>query len=165
MSYGDIAAARTLLEPYSAENPNDVQALYLLGRTYSREAEEASDREDDAARDAARSQARRYYTRAFRVDGNHAPTLYRYAQTFGDTTIDASSEGALNALLLAHQLAPQVSEITFMSADWLLAANRPAEAIPMLRVIAFDPHGGEAANRAKDMLVRAEAALTERTPQ
>lgn len=159
VSYGDIAAARGFLEPYSAANPNDVQALYLLGRTYSREAEDAAERSDDAARDAARLQARRYYTRAFRIDGNHAPTLYRYAQTFAGTTIDGSSENALNALLLAHQLAPQVSDITFMSADWLLAADRPAEAIPMLRVIAFNPHGGETADRAKEMLTRAEAAL------
>lgn len=94
MSYGDIAAARAFLEPYNAANPNDVQALYLLGRTYSREAEEADERDDDAARDAARSQARRYYTRAFRIDGNHAPTLYRYAQTFAGTTLDASSENS-----------------------------------------------------------------------
>lgn len=160
VSYGDIAAARAFLEPYNAANPNDVQALYLLGRTYSREAEEADERDDDAARDAARSQARRYYTRAFRIDGNHAPTLYRYAQTFAGTTLDASSENALNALLLAHQLAPQVPDITFMAADWLLAAERPAEAIPMLRVIAFNPHGGESADRAKEMLARAEAALS-----
>ncbi|MEQ1489108.1 MAG: tetratricopeptide repeat-containing protein [Terricaulis sp.] len=163
-SYGDVAAARALLEPYSAAHPDDVQALYLLGRTYSREADEAKDRDDDAAREAARSQARRYYTRAFRADGNHVPTLYRYAQTFAGAPLDAAGENAMNALLLAHQLAPQVSEITFMAADWLLTANRPAEAIPMLRVIAFSPHGGESADRAKEMLTRAEAAVAAQAP-
>ncbi|MCX7358457.1 MAG: hypothetical protein NT015_09995 [Alphaproteobacteria bacterium] len=165
VTYGEIAGARALLEPYSAANPNDVQALYLLGRTYSREAEEAHDRDDEAAQNAARSQARRYYTRAFRIDANHAPTLYRYAQTFSGTRLDDSSQNALNALLLAHQLAPQVPDITFMAADWLLAADRPAEAIPMLRVIAFNPHGGEGAERAKEMLARAEASLAAQSGQ
>lgn len=163
-TYGDIAAARAYLEPFSTANPNDVQALYLLGRTYSREAEEAEGHDDATARDAARSQARRYYSRAFRIDGNHVPTLYRYAQTFADAPLDTAGENALNALLLAHQLAPQVPDITFMAADWLLTADRPAEAIPMLRVIAFNPHGGDGAERAKEMLTRAEAALVEQAP-
>ncbi len=164
VNYGDIAAARAVLEPYSAANPNDVQALYLLGRAYSREAEEADDRHDDAARDAARSQARRLYARASRIDGNHVPTLYRYAQTYATTRLDDSGENALNVLLLAHQLAPQISEITFMAANWLLTADRPAEAIPMLRVIAFSPHGGDSADRAKEMLTQAEAELAAQTP-
>jgi hypothetical protein len=66
--------------------------------------------------------------------------------------------------LLARQLAPQVSDITFMAADWLLTANRPAEAIPMLRVIAYNPHAGEAAEHAKQRLLEAEAALAAQTP-
>lgn len=157
--YGDIAAARALLERRIAEDANDVEAHYLMGRTYAREASEAEERGDTDARATARQQARRAYTRAFRIDGNHVPTLFNYARTFAGESLDDQGQNALNALLLARQLAPQVSEITFMAADWLLAADRPAEAIPMLRVIAYNPHGGEAAERAKAKLVEAEAAV------
>jgi hypothetical protein len=157
--YGDTATARALLEPYIAANPNDAQAQYLMGRSYAREASDAGERDDMDARDAARALARRHYSRAFRIDANHVPTLYRYAQTFAGEDLDASGENALNALLLARQLAPQVYEITFNAADWLLAANRPAEAIPMLRVVAFNPHGGQAADRAKEKLTEAENAV------
>jgi hypothetical protein len=124
VNYGDTAAARALLDPLIASHADDVQAQYLMGRAYWRGAEEAEERGDLAARDAARAQARRHYSRAFRVNGNHVPTLFRYAQTFAGESFDESGENALNALLLARQLAPQVSDITFMAADWLLTANR-----------------------------------------
>lgn len=161
VNYGDIAAARALLEPYIAAHADDAQAQYLMGRSYWREAEEAEERDDLEARNTARANARRHYSRAFRANGNHVPTLFRYAQTFVGETLDESGANALNALLLARQLAPQVSDITFMAADWLLAANRPAEAIPMLRVIAYNPHAGEAAEHAKQRLTEAEAAIAQ----
>ncbi len=154
---GDVAAARTLLEGYTAASPNDVQGHYLLGFTYLREAREAHARGDAAARDALYAQARRHFSRAYRIDGNHVPTLYRYVETYSCAQLDdATRENALNALLLARQLAPQIPEITFYAADWLLAVGRPAEAIPMLRLIAYDPHGGSSADRAREKLVHAE---------
>ncbi len=159
---GETSTARTLLEPYVAANPTDVQGHYLIGLSYWREAQEAA---ETSARDAAYAQARRYFSRAHRVDGNHVPTLYRYADSFSGVSLDAATaDNALNALLLARQLAPQVSEITFRAASWLISADRPTEAIPMLRVIAYNPHGGEAADRAKDMLSQAEAALATASP-
>jgi tetratricopeptide (TPR) repeat protein len=161
--YGDVAAARALLEPYIETHPNHAQAQYLMGRTYAREASEAQERDDTEARTTARAAARRYYSRAFRINANHVPTLYRYAQTFAGEELGDTAQNALNALLLARQLAPQVNDITFMAADWLLAANRPAEAIPMLRIIAFNPHGGEAAERAKEKLTEAETAVAAQT--
>lgn len=161
-SYGDPGAARALLEPYLAANPNDVEGQYVMGLSYLREARDANEAADTAARDAAAAQARRHLTRAFRIDGNHVPTLYAYVDSYTGARMDsATSDNVLNALLLARQLAPQVSDITFRAADWLLSAGRPAEAIPMLRVIAYNPHGGEAAERAKEKLATAEAALSQ----
>jgi hypothetical protein len=162
--YGDVAAARSLLAPYIEANPHHVQGQYLMGVSYAREASVAEENGDNDARDAARAQARRHFSRAFRLDGNHVPTLFRYARTYAGAPMDESGENALNALLLARQLAPQVSDITFTAAAWLLAANRPSEAIPMLRIIAFNPHGGEAADRAKEKLREAEAALAQAAP-
>jgi tetratricopeptide (TPR) repeat protein len=158
VSLGDTAAARALLEPYTAAYPNDVQGHYLMGLSYWQDGEKAEDGSE--ARLAAYAQARRHFTRAFRIDGNHVRTLYRYVDTYSGVRMDAAtSENVLNALLLARQLAPQVNDITFRAADWLLAAGRPAEAIPMLRLIAYNPHGGQAAERAKEMLTQAEAAV------
>lgn len=163
VNYGETATARELLEPHIATNADDAQAHYLMGRSYWRDAEEAEERGDLETRNTARAEARRHYSRAFRADGNHVPTLFRYAQTFAGETWDESGDNALNALLLARQLAPQVFDITFMAADWLVTVNRPAEAIPMLRVVAYNPHGGEAAERAKQRLTEAEAAVAEQT--
>jgi hypothetical protein len=162
---GDVAIARGLLEPYLVAHPEDPDAQYVMGFTYLREAREANERQDAEARDALYLQARRYFSRAHRIDGNHVPTLFRYVETYNYAQLDdATSENVLNILLLAHQLAPQVPDVTFRAADWLLAAGRPAEAVPMLRTIAYNPHGGEAAQRALERLVAAEAALAQATP-
>lgn len=156
---GDVGAARGLLEPYIAANAGDVQAQYLMGFTYLREAREAHARGDAAARDTLYAQARRHFSRAYRIDANHVPTLYRYVETYSCQQLDDTTrENALNALLLARQLAPQIPEITFYAADWLLAVGRASEAIPMLRLIAYDPHGGSSADRAREKLAHAEAA-------
>ncbi len=158
---GDVAAARALLEAYTAASPTDVQGHYWTGFTYLREAREAHALGDAAARDALYLQARRHFSRAYRIDSNHVPTLYRYVETYSCATMDdATRENTLNALLLARQLAPQIAEITFYAADWLLAAGRADEAIPMLRLIAYDPHGGPSADRAKEKLTEAEAVAS-----
>jgi tetratricopeptide (TPR) repeat protein len=158
---GDVTQARALLEPYITAHPDDVEALYLTGLTYIREARDAKTEERVAERDERYSQARRYFVRAHRLDENHVPTLYRYAETFSGATQSASSaENTLNVLLLARQLAPQVQEIGINAAQALLAHGRAAEAVPILRVVAYDPHGGGTAEAAREMLAEAEAAAT-----
>src|SRR5262249_37905834 len=92
--------------------------------------------------------------------------LYDYAQSYeGQRIDDATAQNILNILLLAHQLAPQVGQISFATADMLLEMNRPAEAVPMLRAIAYDPHAGQqSADRAKAMLTQAENAARAQAP-
>jgi predicted Zn-dependent protease len=64
---------------------------------------------------------------------------------------------ALDALLKAHQLAPQVSEIVLDTALALSQAGRLAEAARVLEPLAWAPHGGPAAEIAQRMLARARA--------
>lgn len=155
---GTPAAGRALLEPLLAVNPEHRDALYLMGLSYLREAEDAG---DDAGA-ALLTQARRYFGRGYRVDGNHVPTLARYAESYaGATMSDATYENYLNILLLARQLAPQVDEISLNAANVLLAGNRTREAIPILRALAYDPHGGGSAETAQRLLAEAEASLAE----
>lgn len=153
---GDRVRARALLEPHLEQNAEDVEALYLMGRSYLEEAENA---EGDSRMELL-SQARRYFARAYRVDPNHTPTLYRYAQAYNGVMMDGPTfENYLNVLLLARQLAPQVDEISINAASALMGNNRHAEAIPILRALAYDPHAGGNADAAQRMLNEAQAAL------
>lgn len=103
------------------------------------------------------AQARRYFVRAHRLDENHVPTLYRYAETFSGATQTASTaENTLNVLLLARRLAPQVQEININAAQALMAFGRVADAVPILRMVAYDPHGGGGAEFARQLLAEAE---------
>jgi tetratricopeptide (TPR) repeat protein len=153
---GSTTAARALLEQYLAAHPDDVEALYLMGSSYLRDAHAA----EGDARTPLLSQARRYFVRGYRIDGNHVPTLMRYAETYSGVGMDqATFDNYLNVLLLAHQLAPQVDEISLNAAGALLGKDRPREAIPILRAIAYDPHAGGAAEAAQQLLAEAQRAL------
>jgi len=154
-SIGDIAAARTLLTPYLEANPDDTEALYIMGSSYLREADEAG-----GSREALLAQGRRYFGRAYRHDPNNVPAMYGYVRSYSGMMMDeASAANYLNILLLANQLAPQIDEISLNAAAALMGHGRHAEAIPMLRAVAFDPHAGSGAGAARQMLQEAEAAV------
>jgi predicted Zn-dependent protease len=69
----------------------------------------------------------------------------------------ALPNNALEALLKAHALAPQVSEIVLDTALALSQAGRLAEAARVLEPLAWAPHGGPASDIAQRMLARARA--------
>ncbi|MGD9982332.1 MAG: hypothetical protein AB7H66_09730 [Hyphomonadaceae bacterium] len=161
---GDTNAARALLEPYLAANPDSVEGLYLMGLTYLTDAgfHESGRSEVDLQ---LLAQGRRYLSRAFRIDGNHVPTLYRYAQSYDGVAMDETTwNNYMNVLLLANQLAPQIDEISMNAAGALIAHGRHREAIPLLRAVAYDPHAGSGAQRARQMLQEAEAAVSSAAP-
>ncbi|MFT3728711.1 MAG: hypothetical protein QM759_12875 [Terricaulis sp.] len=152
---GDRARARALLEPYLETHAGDFEAQYLLGLTYLRDAEDA----EGDAKTAALTQARHHFVAAYRQNENYVPALFHYAETFdGVMMTHEQMENTTNVALLAHQLAPQVSEIGFLTAQWLMNLDRPREAIPILRAMAYDPHGGSGAKQALDLLRQAETA-------
>lgn len=155
---GSTETARTLLEPYLAAHPDSRDGLYLMGLAYLREADDA----EGEARSTLLGQARRYLGRGYRLDGNHVPTLVRYAETYsGERMNDATYENYVNILLLSRQLAPQVDEISLNAANVLLRTHRPREAIPILRALAYDPHAGGGAEVAQRLLAEAEAEAAE----
>lgn len=155
VTLGSRDAGRALLEPFLAANPNDVEGLYLMGLSYLRDADSAQGEQ----RTQLLSQARRYFGRGYRQDGNDVPTLYRYTETYDGVMMnDATYDNYLNIMLLAHQLAPQVQQISINTASALMTKGRNAEAIPILRAIAYDPHAG-GSETAQHMLAEAEAAF------
>ncbi|HWA00622.1 MAG TPA: hypothetical protein VG841_09950 [Caulobacterales bacterium] len=160
---GAYPEARTLLATLTAADPRDIDALFLLGMSYIYEAMPMP-RTDAAARTARAAfaaQGRRYFARAFRLNARHVPTLYAYATTYmmADGPIP---DDALDVLLRAYDLAPQVSEIGLNTARNLMEHDRFDEATAILRPIAFSPHGQGASATARAMLDAAEKHVVPR---
>jgi tetratricopeptide (TPR) repeat protein len=143
------ARARELATPLIEADPQDFEAQYIVGRSYFAEAEAAED-----GGEALLAQARRHFVRAFRVNPNHVPTLYYYVRSQREYVL---SDEVLDVLVQAHLLAPQVDEIRFNLAIYLLNARRFQDAAAILGPIAYSPHGGETATRARRYLDAARA--------
>lgn len=151
LRYGDPATADRLLDGLLVATPHDAELLYLKGMRYL----VAAEREEAGEADART--ARTWFGRAHQADENHYQTLFRYAQSLrGDRSYD--SENNLNILLLAHQLAPQVSTITMNAAAMLIGRHDDALAISLLRPLAADPHNASLAQRARQMIAQASQA-------
>ncbi len=147
------ARARELAAPLIEANPQDFEAQYIVGRSYFAEAEAAEEGGEEAM-----AQARRHFVRAFRANPNHVPTLYYYVRSHDG----ALSDEVLDVLIQAHLLAPQVDEIRFNLAIQLLNSRRFRDAATVLGPIAYSPHGGDTAARARRYL---EAAQRNETPE
>ena len=100
---------------------------------------------------ALRRQARPLLGRANRLAPDNPHTLFRYAYA-ADADPHAGDEGALNVLLLAQQLAPQVGYYRLNAAHALMWRDRYDEAAFMLRPLVFDPHDAGMAKLAKRMM-------------
>ncbi len=125
---GDTSEARARLKALVEENPENAEIHYLEGVTWTRDADalqQAStssvnrERETGEQEYRLRAKARAAYGRAFALDPSHAPTLFKYVLDGRDF----SSENALNILATAHNLAPQVQEISIAYASGLLQAG------------------------------------------
>ena len=148
--FGDGAVADRLLDPLIAVAPADAELLYIRGMRHLTAAEKAEDGESESR------VARSWFTRAHRADENHYQTLYRYGQSLrGDR--EFLSENNANVMLLAHQLAPQVSEITMNAAMLLIGRRQYAEAEGLLRPLAADPHDTGLAEAARRLIEQAQA--------
>ena len=156
--HGDPAAADRLLDALLTESPQDVELLYLKGMRHLRAAEQGEDWQSEAR--AARS----WFVRAHRADENHFPTLYRYAQSLR-TESSFVSENNANVLLLAHQLAPQVTEIRMNAAMLMIGRGERELAEALLQPLAADPHDGGLAEAARQMIAQARSGGAEPSDQ
>ena len=146
---GDRAAGQRGLEGLIQAQPNDAELLYLMGMRHLIEAEKGEDWETHG-RTAAR-----WFARAYRVNGSHYQTLYRYAQSLrGRAAYD--SDNTANILALARQLAPQVEEISMTTAAMLIGRGDHELAEAILRPLAAHPHNEELSLAAQHMLDQAQ---------
>ena len=140
-----IAVAVPLLDGLLADMPDDPDLLRWRAR--------AARAERTAA---GQAKAIDLLSRAMAVAPTDWRVLHAYARLYREPG-GALPNHALDALLRAHQLAPQVSEIVLDTALALSQAGRLAEAARVLEPLAWAPHGGPAAEIAQRMLARARA--------
>lgn len=145
---GSPVAAAILLDRLLAENPDDPDLLRW--RAQAAQAGRTGE---------SWSTAMTFLGRAMAVAPSDWRVLHAYAR-LQRTGSGALPDNALNALLKAHGLAPQVSEIVLDAALALSQAGRLAEAADVLEPLAWSPHGGPAAEIAQRMLARAKAGDT-----
>lgn len=152
LRYGDGAVADRLLDRLLATSPNDAELLYLKGMRWLIAAQG-----DDPPAQAAAT-ARQWFGRAQRADQNRFQTFYRFAQSLrGDPAY--LSDNTSNALLLAHQLAPQVASITLEAGFVLIQRREYRDAIALLAPLTTEPHDMNLARAAREMVARARAAM------
>jgi Flp pilus assembly protein TadD len=149
--YGDGAAADKLLDPLLAAAPGDAELLYLKGMRHLIAARRGGDPEA-----AERKAAQIWFGKAHQADPNHFQTLVRYAESLSGGPRFVS-ENTTNILLLAHELAPQVPEITMRAAHMLLRRGQFDNAALLLTPLASSAHQPELAAAAQALLRRAQA--------
>ncbi|MBC6980928.1 hypothetical protein [Caulobacter sp. 17J80-11] len=151
IDYGARAIGEDILQRMLKANPDDVEALRLMAESCLQAGDADPDRRAEYF-----AKARPYLARANKLVPDHYQTLYAYARS-RSTDPDYPSENTLNVLLLSHQLAPQVTEISLKTADALIRRDRKDEARTLLKILANAPHRGADAEAAKAMLARLDA--------
>jgi tetratricopeptide (TPR) repeat protein len=151
--YGDPNKADIALDHLLALQPDDVEALQIKARRYL-----MAGRKQPGQRIEMFSKARFYADEVSKLDPNNYQALYIDALA-GEDRPGSPSAGTLNTFLRAHQLAPQVTELSLNVATALLHAGRMAEAKDILDRLANSPHAGGGSEAARDMLKKVAAGV------
>jgi tetratricopeptide (TPR) repeat protein len=145
--------AKTTLDKVLARDPKDVEALNLQGERLM-----AAGRITPERKAEFYAQARPIFSRAADADPNCFTTFYYYGQTYAELP-GALSDNTLNALTLAHNLAPQVDDISIAAAKALMRQGRWDDAIFVLEPIAYSPHLRKDKDAVQSMLTEARGHL------
>ncbi|MFZ4120481.1 MAG: hypothetical protein ACOYKM_02365 [Caulobacterales bacterium] len=152
---GTRAAAERAIEHLLYLDPNNANAHLARGISQLR----ASQTLLGPQRDEACAAARASFGRANRLRPDHPGTLYRFAMTYVAAG-QPMPEAAIEVLLEAQALAPQVHEITLASAFALFQIHEFAQATALAETVAFNPHAGSHRTTAAALLRQIE----QRTP-
>ncbi len=153
-SYGDANVGAALADRLIAADPRDVDALYVRGVATLRQAGDAT-----AQNDPRLAQARTLFARAHKIDPNNVPVLIRYLEA-SPSAGSQPTDNDLNIAMLAQGMAPQLPTLGLRTAWMLSRVKRFDEARAILQPIATNPHGGDLADRAQQLI----AAIDAKTP-
>lgn len=149
---GDFAAAQAVIDRRLAAAPDDVEAMELKALTLM-----AMGDADPAQRSALYKQASGLLGRAFKIDGSRYQTLLAYARS-RSLSPSYPNDNVMEALLLANELAPQVSDVTVETVRALAMRGDYPRAVALLKPLANDPHNGGSSLRAMLAAMEGEAA-------
>ncbi|HYC96780.1 DUF1570 domain-containing protein [Brevundimonas sp.] len=150
--FGDKVRGVTLLEDLLEDHPENVEALQHLASAKLTAARE--DGEDGTLREAQALLAR-----AYALDPGQYRTYLLLARA-REGAPSYPTDNDLETWQLAYSLAPQLTEVRVGAARALIMRDRFDEAIAILGPVANDPHGGEGAAIASQMIVMARARQT-----
>ena len=156
--FGDPDKADAPLDRLLAAHPDDVEAVYLKAMRYQR-----AFLWGHANTPQLLDRARSYLQKARKLDPDFYPAAFQLATNLTLTGGWPTEEAIANDLD-AHRLAPQVDEITYGAALALLRAKRPADAKPLLEMVAYDPHPTSLSAAARMMLAQANGVVPAGAP-
>lgn len=152
LHFGDAARGVTLLEELLADHPEHVEALQYLASAKLSAARDDGD-------DGALREAQTLLARAYALDPGQYRTYLLLARA-REGAPGYPNENDLQIWQLAYSLAPQLAEVRVGAARALLLRQRFDEAIAILGPVANDPHGGQGAAIASQMIAFARAGQT-----
>jgi tetratricopeptide (TPR) repeat protein len=143
---GDVAAGEAIMQRRLAAAPQDAEELLLAGT-----GQLMAGMRDAKSREDRYRAARPLLIKAYQLNDSDFRPLYAYALS---RTVEPvfPNDNDLNALLEARRLAPSVMEMSMRAGVALLQKGRKDEAMRMLAPVLNNPHGGQAAARARELL-------------
>lgn len=155
LELGDPAKGRAVLEAWLRSHPDDADAMFVLGDHLL---DQAREEEDETREEALRSDARALLQRAAQLAPDDYRILYAYAQArYGEPGFPTAETQTL--LINAYKRAPQVDSLRFELVQVLMARRHWREAEALLKPLVNSPHGGDVAEKAREMMERVQAAL------
>lgn len=151
--YGDLAAARTKIDALLAVDGQNAESQHVSGLCDLRAAYAAGGDK------ALFQKAQNAFGRAHSLDDLRASSMFRYVEC-GIGAAGEVDDNAMEVLIGAYQLAPQVDSIVATTAQALMSRGRFEEATIVLRPLAADPHGGKTSKMAKQLLALAQDEAT-----
>ena len=144
--YGDPAAGEAIVKRWLEADPNDVEALHVAGVGRL----DAGDRDPKRRQQLYRA-ARADLMKAYGLDNTDYRLLLAYVRS---RTVEPAfpTENDITAQLTARAMAPTVDEASVMAGAMLIHRGRADEAKRALAIVANNPHGGQLAAQAREML-------------
>lgn len=149
--YGDFEKGRALIEGLLTRDPNDAEALRIIGSALVEKGQE-----DVATEEKLFKEARKFLARAYKADSDDYRTMVYFTLT-QQLSPDYPNENTIQLLEEAQVRAPQVADIRLRLAQGYMRHKRWDDAIMLLTPLANDPHGRGGAEMAQDMLRRIKA--------
>ena len=149
---GQDGAAETAADRAVRINPRDTDAMVLKGRAIVDRAAKAAGPERHALFDQARS----LFIAANRIDTEDPEPLMEFYRAFIREGV-APTANAIAALHYASDLAPQDAGLRMTSAMQYFVEGKVTDGRRVLAPIAYDPHGGDLAQTAREVLTKVDS--------